>query len=237
MTVLSIVQDAADELGIPRPTTVISNTDPSVMQLLALANRSGKSLCHRFPWQECILEFTHTTLAAESQGTVESIMPGFNWHLYHTIWNRTLRTIVDGPLFPPEWQFLKASSVTGPYSEFRIRGKTLRMIPSPTAGQTMAGEYVSRYWCETSGGTDQEEWVADTDVGILPEDLLTIDLVWRWKRAKGLDYAEEKMEAEIVINNAMARNGSNRVMNLEGMSIHDDYPTGIFVPSGTWSLT
>lgn len=237
MTLLSIVQDACDEIGLDRPSTVVGSTDQQVRQLLALANRGGKALCHRFPWQESIREFTHTTLAAELQGTVESIMPGFNWQVYESLWNRTLISPVEGPLFPSEWQFLKATGVTGPYGEFRIRQKNLYIIPAPTAGQTLAGEFVSRYWCQSNASAAQDEWAADTDTGLLSEDLLTLDLVWRLNRAKRLDYAEEKMEFEIQANTAMARSGSARVLNMEGGALlSDEYPFGVGIPPGSWSL-
>lgn len=237
MTLLSVVQDACSEIGLSEPSTVISNTDPTVMQLLALANRGGKALAQRFPWEESIREFTHTALAAELQGTVESIMPGFNWLVYESLWNRTLQNPVEGPLYPDEWQYLKASSVTGPYSQFRIRQKNLYMIPAPTAGDSVAGEYHSRYWCQSSGSAAQERWAADDDTGLLSEDLLTLDLVWRWNRAKRLDYAEEKMEFEIQVNNAMSRSGASRVMNLGGGELlAEDFPSGIAIPPGSWSL-
>lgn len=233
MTLLTIFQDACDELKLDRPTTVVSNTDQNVRQLLALSNRSGKQLAQRHAFQELVTEATHTTVAAELQGTVESIMPGFNWLLYETLWNRTTRDSVEGPLFPSEWQFLKASNVTGPYPEFRIRNKSLYMIPAPTASQTIGLEYVSRYWCESSGGTDQQKWAADTDVGILPEDMLTIDLIWRFKAANGIDYAEDMRQAEFYINNAIARSGGRRKINMGDSSrLIGDV---IRVPDGDWS--
>ena len=237
MTLLTIIQDACDESGFDAPTSVVDSTDQTVVQMLALANRSGKSLATRFPWQEGIREFTHTTLAAELQGTVESLMPGFNWLLYETLWNRTLVNPVAGPIFPFEWQGLNATGITGPYGEFRVRQKKLYILPAPTAGQTVAGEYASRYWCASSGGTDQERWADDDDVGLIPEDLLTLDLIWRFLKKKGLDYAEEKLEAEMQINNSMARNGSNRVLNLAGgRLLEEQCPTGLLVPPGNWGL-
>ena len=234
MTLLSIVQDACNEIGLPQPSTVISNTDTTVRQMLALSNRSGKMLAQRNTWQELVKSTTITTLAAELQGTIETLLPGFNWYLYQTMWNRDTRTQVWGPLYPAEWQFLKAATVTGPFPDFRIQNKKLYMLPIPTAGQTIGLEYVSRYWCETSGGTGQEKWAADTDVGTLSEDLLTIDLVWRFKAAKGFDYAEDFRQAEIAINNAIARSGAKQTLDMGGSHRHEAF--GLSVPDGSWDL-
>ena len=237
MTLLTIVQDACNEIGIAAPNSVYGSTDRTAKQMLALSNRSGKQLANRFAWQEMTIEATHTTIAAELQGSVESILPGFNWYLYETMWNRTNRNVLWGPLFPSEWQFLKASNITGPFPEFRIRNKNLYMLPAPAAGQTIGLEYISRYWCETSIGVDKEKWSSDTDVGILPEDMLTIDLIWRFKAAKGLDYAEDMRQAEIYINNAMARSGARRKMNLAGTGrSYPDTAYGLRVEDGSWTV-
>lgn len=237
MTLLSIVQDACNEIGVAAPISVISSTDSTARQMLALSNRSGKMLAQRFAFQELVKETTHTTLAAELQGTVESIMPGFNWYLYETMWNRSTRNRLWGPLFPREWQFLKASNVTGPFPEFRIRDKKLYFLPAPPAGETIGLEYVSRYWCQSSGGTGQEKWAADTDTGVLPEDMLTVDLIWRWKAAKGLDYAEDMRQAEIYITNYIARSGARRTVNLadSGRS-YPDSRYGLRIEDGNWSV-
>lgn len=237
MTLLSIVQDACNEIGLPAPSTVIGNTDKTVKQMLALSNRSGKMLAQRFEWQELITEEVHTTTAAEDQGAVETLMPGFNWYIYQTAWNRTQQEPMGGPLYPAEWQHLKATSVTGPYYDFRIRTKKLLMIPTPPADETVALEYISRYWCSDSTGvTNREKWSVDTDIGRLPEDLLTLDLKWRFKQAKGLPYAEEFRDAEMAINNAMARNNGPRKMNLDMAGVEADNYYGVRIPEGSWDL-
>ena len=68
MTLLSICQDAAKEIGIPSPSTLIGSTDTTNIQLTAAANREGKNLVSGYDWQVLIKEKLHTTLAAESQG-------------------------------------------------------------------------------------------------------------------------------------------------------------------------
>ena len=230
MTLLTIVQDACAEIGISAPLSVVGNSDNTTAQLLSLSNRGGKALAQRCEWRELTTEFTHTTVAAELQGTVESIMPGFNWDVYQTMWDRDQILPVRGPLSPQEWQALKAFTTTGPYSQFRFRGDSLYLIPAPAAGMVIAGEYISRNWC--TGG---DKWSADSDTAVLSEDLLTLDLIWRWKRAKGFDYAEERAEFEVQLNNAIARNGSKRTLCIDGTVGRTGQP-GVYVPEGNWSV-
>ena len=44
MTLLSIVQDAADEIGVEQPASVAGNADPLAQKFFRLVNKCGKSL-------------------------------------------------------------------------------------------------------------------------------------------------------------------------------------------------
>ena len=72
MTLLTICQDAAKLIGITAPDAVTSSTDTSVLQLNAVANQEGRALVDRYMWQALVKEGSHTTLAAESQGTINT---------------------------------------------------------------------------------------------------------------------------------------------------------------------
>ena len=61
MTLLTIIQDVADELNLPQPSTVINNTNKTVKQFLSLANGGGKRMMKRFDFQELITEWTYTS--------------------------------------------------------------------------------------------------------------------------------------------------------------------------------
>jgi len=233
MTLLTIIQDACDEIGISKPTTVIGNTSAKVVQLLALANREGKSLAARNKngWVELIEEGSFTTVATESQGAVETIAPGYNWIINDTIWNRTQQRPVFGPNTPVEWQALLASQFAGPYSEYRLRGKNLLFYPTPTAGESCYFEYVSKNFCESSGGTGQTAWADDTDVGRLSEDLMTLGLIWRWKKSKELDYAEEFNEYERQVMDEMSTNATATTID-SSLTGYSNWPQIIVPDSG-----
>ena len=51
MSLLTVIQDACNELSLPSPAMVIGNTDPQVQQLLALANLEGQTFLQlQGPW-------------------------------------------------------------------------------------------------------------------------------------------------------------------------------------------
>jgi hypothetical protein len=185
-----------------------------------------------------------TTVAAvgltpqQNQGAIQSITgPDFAFILNETMWDRTTRRPVFGPKAPAEWQQLQAQLLQGPWWQYRIRGNQLLMLPAPSVGDQIYFEWVSNYWCTSSGSSvpTQNTFAADTDVGILDERLLRLDALWRYKADKKLAYAEDFDKAEEAIADAMARNASKPRLNLNGAA--GDILPGMFVPAGSWSGT
>lgn len=217
MALLGMMQEVCKRIGITSPNTVVGNTDENIIQLLSLANEEGEELSERYNWSSMIQEATHTTLAAQSQGAMSTIASGFKFILPDTMWNRTSNRKV-WPVSDAEWQAYQSQALAGPNSFFRIRIGNLYIIPTPTAGQTLAFEYFSKNWCESSGGTDQSAWAADTDTGILDEQLMRSGIIWRWKKAQGLDYAEDFRQYEGRVANAITRDGAKKHINFGGPS-------------------
>lgn len=236
MSLLTMVQNATDALGIPRPSAVVGSSDQQIKQILSIANIAGKSLARKYRWSGLVKEFTHTTTAAEDQGAVTSVIGSdFDYLISSTVYNRSLQDFIGGPLSPRQWQMLKSSAVTGPYPDFRIRGGKFLMIPTPQASKTLAGEYYSKNWCQSSSGTGQAAWAADADTGVLSEDLMELGLVWRWLRAKGFDYSEEFRTYEAEVNQAYGRDGGGR--RTQSLDVRLESPiTDVSVPAGSWDL-
>lgn len=205
MSLLTLVQGACARIGLDTPSTVIGNTDAIVKDMLYLARQSAISLSRKTAWKSLTSEKTFsTTAAAEQTGALPSDV---DWIIPDTMFNRTLTRRVAGPLSAEEWQLLQASlsAVVDPF--FRIRGTSLLFVPAPAAGNTVAYEYVTKNFCQSSGGTAQSAFAADTDTTVLDEELHMLNLVWRFRRAKGLDYSQELADFELEMNQAILREG------------------------------
>lgn len=233
MSLLTIVQDVTQRLGIGVPAAVAGSADPSAIQLLALLNRAGRALAARTNWMALSAEATFTTVATENQGALTTIAPNLKFIVDDTIWNRTLRRPVYGPLSPQGWGERKAMVFTGPWNQFRILGTQLKFIPAPVAGQTCAFEYVTKAWAtDATGVTTKTSFSVDTDVALLDEELLTTDLLWRWKASKGIEFGVDQQEHEGLVLDAMARDGSKPILNMNGGP--DGIAPVVFVPRGSW---
>jgi hypothetical protein len=211
---LALIQAVAKRAGLASPTVAIGNTDENIVRLVELANAEGDDLANIYRWQRLCREATHTSLATESQGLITAIAGSdFNYLAADTFWDRSQNRQLF-PVTDVEWQRMKSSSVTGPYSSFRIRGNELLMLPTPSAGHTLAFEWYSKNWCSSAGGTGQSAWASDTDLGVLEEDVMKLGILWRWKAAQGLDYAEDFQTYQLRVQNAASRDGAKGRLKL-----------------------
>lgn len=239
MTLLSICQDAAVAVGLPEPSSIIGSNDLTAKRLLRLTNQGGKELARRYDWQKLETEASFTTVATESQGLISALGGGSTdasdllKFCNGTMMDRTENEPVYGPLNGTQWQRLKADEVTASsFSWFRFRGNAILFYPTPPAGNSIYFEYISGNWCESSGGTGQAAWAADTDVGVLEEELLTLDLIWRYKKSVGLPWQEDYNECETAIVQATNRDGAKSSLRMDGGMLSPE----VNLPNGNWTL-
>ena len=217
MTILSMCQNVADFTGFERPTSVISNTDPIARQLLALAQREGKQLMRVSDW--AILKKEHTF--STSNGTAAYALPSdFDRLVLETSYNRSDNDILTGPISSSEYQLVNhGMATTGTTEKFRLKAASnalkFELDPTPSSTQTIGFEYVSTQFCQSSGGSGQAAWAADTDTGILDETTMEMGITWRFKAAHGLEYGEDYKQYQLEVRQAVARNGSSPVLQLD----------------------
>jgi len=60
-TMLQLVQQVTNELGVPTPTTVAGNTNQDVTQILALMNAGGYELLRKADWRELTIPYSFFT--------------------------------------------------------------------------------------------------------------------------------------------------------------------------------
>ena len=228
MTLLQICKDAADEIGIPRPSTVIGNTDPSVIQLLRAANRTGKKLVTRHAWEVLTKEGSFTSAATESQGALTTIASDWDRFKNDTMYNRTTKWKIFGPITDTQWQRLNASTASGVRTWFRIRGGELIVWPTMTASESVYFEYVSKNWVDSGTGATPavaDAAVLDNDDNtiVFNEELVTLGVIWRFLKGKGLPYQEQQAEYENELKDQIMQDGAKAVINMTG-GIYEGWP-------------
>lgn len=230
-TCLQIIQTACRRIGILAPNAVVGSTDPQIIQLLAISEEEGQEQADRYQWESLQQEATFTTVATQVQTTLAAITTGFNYIVNDTIWNRSLRRPVYGPKSQQDWQQDKALQLNGPFNAFRIINEVINFYPDPVAGQSCYFEYISENWV-TTGVTSSPVWVTDADTPKIDDQILILGTIWRWKKAKGLDYAEDFAKYERRIQDAMGRDAGKATLSMNGARW--EIQPAILVPRGSW---
>lgn len=224
-TVLAVIQQFAGRRGLPVPASVLGSTDAGVIQMMRILEEECIALAARGNWQTLMNEYTFTSVATESQGTIATgfgsapvALNGYRYMLPELMWDRTSRIPIVGAITPNVWAYLKTMGITGPYSQFRFRGDSLITIPVMTAGHTVAFEYVTSNFVNLAGVTSAgaSRFAADTDTIRLQDDIVLQGLSWRWLKAKGFAYAEDFNAYEDLVKDQLAREKPARTLNLAG---------------------
>ena len=217
MTLKTIVNDALDEIGLPQTSSVIGDSDLTVVTLLRFANKEGRELSKAKKWQAITLEKTFSATAASVQ--TGAIPDDFGRFINDSMYNRTTNRKVLGPITPQQWQSEQANSTAaGPSGFFRQRGDDILITPDPTLNDTIAYEFMSTFWVDTDqdGLGEAVAWAADDDTSLLPEDLMTLGCIWRFKKSKGLPWENDFAEYNIQVANAGGQQGGAPSLSLTG---------------------
>jgi len=234
MTLLTVIANVCRRVGEPVPNVVYTATDPTVTQLLSLANEEGTELMKMGDWRALRKEKTFTTLAQETQTAMVPTDLGY-W-IDMTAWNRSARRPLYGPVSSETWQAWKALSTFPFLDVIYFRGADILAGPPPPAGQTWAFEYISNLWCQSSGGTGQSEWLADTDTGVLSERLMTLGILWRYKQARGLAFDDDYQLYELQVREALSQDSPRSTHSFGEPDTRGRMRPGIVVPLLSWDV-
>ena len=191
MTLLTVVNDAQDVLTMPRSTALYGQSTQDARQWLAILKAEGKQLCMDHDWNDLQDTTSFTCVSTNAQtGYPETdflrLQDGTD------IWNDTRQWPIRGPVKSKQWSDLIVRTTTTITQVWRLIDGVLNVY-SPLAGDIIRYEWISNKWVIASS-TAQSSFTADTNTFVFDEWLLTLGIVWRWRKAKGLDYAEEMMD-------------------------------------------
>lgn len=217
-TSANIISQAARELALVSATISdpYASTDANVLQLCALLQGLGQDLLRDHQWSH--LQTTHTFNTVN--GTAAYALPtDYDRTIDQTHWNRDADRPLVGPTGPQGWQYLQAVSVSSAVGQwFRVFNDQVNIYPTPTSAQTVAFEYVSRYWVKESGQSAPNTDLADaaTDTLYFDKRLLVAGLKLAYLEAKGFATAAAQKAYDAALSRAQGGDGAAPVLNLSG---------------------
>lgn len=224
MSLLTICQNVADEVGVDQPSTIIGNADENAIRLLAAAKREGKRLSRRHDWAILQIEHEFNTAASDDEYQFPA---DFDRMLGDTAWDRNNYWALRGPLSPAQWQIRKSALVASSLirKRWRIRQDPLTMPPIkaffvdpvPTAVETLVFDYVSSSWvADATTNLPISDWSADNDTALIDEELIELGVLWRFRKMLGLVYLDERDEYERAVERAAASDSGLGTINMAG---------------------
>jgi hypothetical protein len=221
MSLLSLVQDACALVGLDVPMAVASSTDPTYTQFMYLAQFEGDELSRRYKWRE-------QKVAADFTGdgitTTWALPEDFDRFTTEQRRESSILLGLDGPVSDDEFLDAQVRGFNPTIPYYRLFNGNIETTPAVADGQQVRFEYISSYWITDNMGVAKARFTADSDLSLLPDRLVTLGLVWRWKRAKGLDYAEEFRTYQMEkLQQARVDGGSPRLRLAEGSDYFHPY--------------
>lgn len=233
-TMLDIVKEFCTRRALPLPNIVMSSQDDQLLQIKGLLHQVLEDLSSRKVWQRVAKEATFLALAAESQGSLQTLAPGLKWIINGTFWNRTRRLQVNGPVSAVDWAVLKGTPMTSPFLQYRIREDQLLLAGSVSLNDQMAFEYSSEYLVQAADNTYKQYFTKDDDKALVKDSILLAGLTWMWKEAKGFKYAEDFRRYEALVADQAGHDTTRGPISLDGGS--GQVSPGIMIPLGNWTL-
>lgn len=197
MTLLSICQNVLRITGWDDLSTISGNTDKTARQVMALANQEIVNLSKRFDWRHIVIAYEFATIADQSE---YALPPDYAKLMKDSVYNKDeyyrLRSGMSDYQWN-QWQYGLLGSIS--HQRYKVTlntGSPVFVIsPVPASAENMVLLYKSNFPVfEADGVTAKEHYENDDDYSRIPEDVVEMGLLWRFKRAKGLDFSAELAE-------------------------------------------
>jgi hypothetical protein len=190
-TLLQIVQDTAYIVGMPAPSGVVSANSETPKRMLRLINEEGRALAREHAWSALTI---NATFATDTVSTVQTGNPPSDFDRFSPetqLWDVAKRRPLIGVVSQNAWMRLLIDTVSAADRFWAMQGGVINITPVSGTADTIRYSYQTKNWVRPASGSDKESFTLDTDTPLIPDHLLKLGLVWRWKHAIGTDYAED----------------------------------------------
>lgn len=194
MTLLSIAQAVAQDVGIDPPTEVVASTDRDVMELLICINTTGEEISRRVAWGALTTEETITGDGTSTAKTVGSVNP-FGTSVMRLVDGVTVTTpsgSIVRPLTRAEWNM---ADVEGTPRYFLFERASIRLWPYLANSATVTVRYQTSKWTSD----DTLVFTKDDQTALFSEVIIVKGAIARWRRQKGMPYQDQEVEYETAL--------------------------------------
>lgn len=191
MTLKTIAADVARNMGLQEPDTIVGNSnDDDAVKILQFITEAGEELARRVDWGK--LQKSHLLLGTGFAALYDLPADYARMSEGYSVSFGEDRDVIRGGLTKDEWNSLK--TVEGQPRYYYIEGDRIGFYPYPAESDQITLAYISKNW--VSG---QREYSSDQDSSLVPERLLALGAIWRFKRHMEADYSDYLAEYEAML--------------------------------------
>jgi hypothetical protein len=220
---LEMAVDVMGEVGVPPPVSLFGNTDPRAVSLLALFKREVRNSSLSRTWPSLVVRASFDTVANQEQ---YALPVGFDSLIPDTVFISNRPARVMGSLDPVAWSTYKSYGSALGVPSFRVLSSNILINPIPTGVETYNYEYKTNLVVVSSTLVGKPTFTADDDSTVLPTALIRMGVVWRYKRSRGLDYADDFVEYNRMVEQRFAQMAATGTLLLGNTTTIDNLTDG-----------
>lgn len=217
MTILASCQSAAATLLGRQPSSffgVSVGTDET--EIASLANETAIAIMKAHDWQKLKTLKTHTGNGSATSFVLPTDFDRMlkKGNVHSSLYKTAYFSPVDDE---DEWLYLQDTLATATPGFWIILGGAFQIFPAMASTETARYYYISNL---IFSGTKTQA-TADADTFALPERLITLGTIWRWRSKKGLEYAEDMQNFNIALAEEISRDKGSRIITVGRARIPD----------------
>lgn len=239
MTVLAALQSAAIRLMGRKPGTFFGSTGNLELELCDLVNEVATDIAKYHDWQALTRIATITGDGSTSEFDLPddydrftltgAMQDGASW-----AWGYRHYLSLDGFLFDELRGFNAAPG------GWIIYGDMIRFSPAPSASAQARFPYITSNVVRDFSTATKAAFTKDDDAFLLPERLLTLGLIWRWRENKGLSGAGDQEAFVKALDEYAAKDAGPTVIRRNSArgfgNTHPAYPWELGAGADYWPV-
>lgn len=206
MTLLSVVKDVCQVVGVQQPTSVFAGItgNRTMQEMASLATEMAQRIAYDSGKDWTILKRL-ATLTGNGVADAFNLPADYKRMLLTTdLWLSTstqtpMTYIVD----TNEWVRRRSQPWTSAWGEWTMLGGQIVIQPVMGVGVSATFGYLNKDCIALATSGTGDTFMADGDNFILGDRLLKLAMIWQWKANKGSSYAEDLATYNDALNVAM----------------------------------
>ncbi len=185
MTLLTAINATCDVVKLDRFDSVYGADDPAANTMFELTQEAGDEIARRADWRGLLLTATLAGSGSPVPDYFQRFTPGGG---LQTVGGVFIRPVTNSG----QWRVVAPLASVQPY--YFLQGTVIQVAPA-AAGVGALVDYLSSAWV-IAGADRSDRLSADDNTFAFPERLIVKNLIWRWRRYKGLAFDDQLAEFE-----------------------------------------